>query len=134
MSTRAVYTFKDSLNTFHVYKHWDGHPSGAAHFIEKSLKLTGELTRFEADEFGASFIVANKSGGGDVRLSRSYEDYRNLGYRYEISFKDQSLYVVAYQRLGGEPPFFDDDKDIEYEIIFSGSLNKFKRFALAERE
>ena len=34
MSTRAVYTFIDEHETYHVYKHHDGYPEGAAELIE----------------------------------------------------------------------------------------------------
>jgi hypothetical protein len=30
MSTRALYTTKDDQGEYHVYKHHDGYPSGAA--------------------------------------------------------------------------------------------------------
>lgn len=89
MSTRAVYTFMDNQHNdhreFHVYKHCDGYPSGAIEFIEKSLLYAWELPRFEADEFAASFIVANKIKGGSVYLTSSYEEHSDLVYRYEIS-------------------------------------------------
>lgn len=131
MSTRAVYTFKNTDDTFHVYKHRDGYPSDAALAISKSLKLSWELPRFEPDEFGAAFIAANKLGSGHVRLCHSYEDFDDLSYRYEITFKDGSLNVVAYRRiLGGLT--IDSDEEIQYEIIFSGSLDEFKEFALGK--
>lgn len=69
MSTRALYTFRDADGDYTVFKHWDNYPSGAHEFIAKALAYAWELPRFEADEFAASFIAANKkAGGGDLRL------------------------------------------------------------------
>ena len=33
MGTRAVYSFSDDRETFHVYKHWDGYPENALQYI-----------------------------------------------------------------------------------------------------
>jgi len=63
MSTRAMYTFIDpeSKETHHVYKHYDGYPKGAARWIKAALAYAWPLPRFEADEFAAAFVAANKS-------------------------------------------------------------------------
>jgi hypothetical protein len=66
MSTRAMYTFiepdhKDAKRGFHVYKHHDGYPSGAAEAIEAAQEYAWQLGRFEADEFAAAFVAGNKS-------------------------------------------------------------------------
>jgi hypothetical protein len=74
MSTRGLYTFKDADGAYTVFKHWDNYPIsnsgyGAHRFIANALPFAWELPRFEADEFAASFIAANKKeGGGDLRL------------------------------------------------------------------
>ena len=74
MSTRGLYTFKDADGEYTVFKHWDNYPIsdngyGAYQFIKNALAYAWELPRFEADEFAASFIAANKkAGGGDLRL------------------------------------------------------------------
>jgi hypothetical protein len=90
MSTRGLYTFiDDSDDKFTVFKHWDNYPSGAYDFIQKALSLAWDLPRFEADEFGASFIAANKkAGGGDLRLTNSETtngDVLGVEYHYFIS-------------------------------------------------
>lgn len=88
MSTRAVFTFEDDTESFHVYKHMDGYPSGAAEALVKALALAWPLPRFEADEFGAAFIAANKTEGGNLRLlhtSGGYGAYpADIAYRYLI--------------------------------------------------
>jgi hypothetical protein len=114
MSTRAVYTFIDKDSTFHVYKHHDGYPYGALRFIEKAKDYAFPLPRFEADEFAAAFIAANKvskvskqsvlekkgdieaNQGGGIRLTNSYEGHRDLEFRYEISLVENKLYVTIF--------------------------------------
>lgn len=75
MSTNALIyvveqsgTFENPTKTYAIYKHWDGDPQGVQTMIERALTLAWPLPRFEADEFAASFIAANKTGSGDVRL------------------------------------------------------------------
>jgi hypothetical protein len=60
MSTRAVYTFIEGKERYHVYKHHDGYPKGAAQGITAALSYSWGLPRFEADEFASSFVAANK--------------------------------------------------------------------------
>ena len=105
MGTRGIYKFIDQDSAYYVYKHWDNYPSGAAVFIQNTLKLAWKLPRFEADEFSASFIAANKKEGGGVRLMHELEgDKTNIiaslremwiEYLYEISCKDNKLHIKA---------------------------------------
>jgi len=123
MGTRAVYTFSDNRNTFHVYKHYDGYQSGAAEFFVKALKLAWELPRFEAAEFAAAFaaastaafIAANKTGGGDVYLTTHWDDHGDLAYRYELSqSKNGQLIVRVFENtISG------------YKELFYGRLKDF---------
>ena len=75
MSTNALihivepsYTFDGPETVYTIYKHFDGYPSGVQSMIEDALKIAWPLPRFEADEFAASFVAANKTRSGDVRL------------------------------------------------------------------
>jgi hypothetical protein len=63
MSTRAMYTFRsaDGSEEHHVYVHSDGYPTGAAEKIVAALEYAWPLPRYEADEFAAAFVAANKS-------------------------------------------------------------------------
>jgi hypothetical protein len=63
MSTRACYRFIDpeTAEVVTVYKHSDGYPEGAVCWITRALDFAWTLPRFEADEFAAAFIAANKS-------------------------------------------------------------------------
>jgi hypothetical protein len=101
MSTRAVYTFVDANSEFHVYKHSDGYPRGAAQAIIKALTVAWSLPRYEADDFAASFVSANKTGPGAVRLipSGKFEDVApmDVEYHYVVSpGKGGQLLVTAY--------------------------------------
>jgi len=102
MSTRALYTFIDpeTKETFHVYKHHDGYPEGAKRWIKAALAYAWTLPRFEADEFAAAFVAANKSGGGGVRLQQSGSVYAvappDIEFRYEITLKGRVLQITAF--------------------------------------
>lgn len=61
MSTRSVYIFQDNAGRYAVYKHSDGYPTGAAQSIEKAAEYAWTMPRWEADEFGAAFVAAEKT-------------------------------------------------------------------------
>ena len=98
MSTRAVYTFKDNSGEYSVYKHFDGYPSGAGEALKATLdsKKCWDFPRFEADEFAAAFIAANKTEGGNLRLTNGANTHDDLGYNYIITFKDKNLFIQCY--------------------------------------
>src|SRR5690349_556771 len=92
MSTRALYTFKDENGEYHVYKHHDGYPEGAVQFIAEAQKLAWGLPRFEADEFAAAFVAANKGNcGGSVRLTvgKTWDEAASgdIEYHYVVTAK-----------------------------------------------
>jgi hypothetical protein len=98
MATRAVYTFRDDYNQFHVYKHWDGYPEAALEFIAKAQGYAWDLPRYEAADFAAAFVVANKKpSGGDVYLTTHWESHSDLAFRYLVEFKDGGLEVRTYE-------------------------------------
>jgi hypothetical protein len=87
MSTRAVITFIDERDTFHVYKHHDGYPlseHGVIAAIQKAMPLAWTLPRFEASEFACAFIAANKTRGGGLYLTGHWNQHGDLDYRYEV--------------------------------------------------
>lgn len=105
MSTRAVYSFYDlfdttqtwQVNGYHVYKHHDGYPEGAAFALAKTLENAWELPRFEADEFAASFVASNKSNSGGVRLANSQTSATDIEYAYEVfQSKNGQLILRAF--------------------------------------
>lgn len=121
MGTRAVYSFIDEKDTFHVYKHWDGYPTGAIEFIDNALPYAWTLPRFEAMDFSASFIAGNKSkGGGDVYNTDHWQHHGDLEYRYEITLKDKKLWVKIFEKTYPSRKYnlfdmgFLDDLKIKY--------------------
>ena len=98
MGTRAVYTFIDESDKFSVFKHYDGYPEGAHGFIKEAKKFAWDLPRFDASEFAAAFIKANKNeAGGDVYLTQGPQRHGDLSYRYEISRDNNQLIVKTYE-------------------------------------
>ena len=84
MATRAIYTFKGFGDSHHVYKHYDGYPSGAAQWLEAALELAWELPRYEPDEFAAAFVAANKDRPGGIRLAKSQTAHCDVEFAYVV--------------------------------------------------
>lgn len=118
MSTRAIYGFTDGTLTHWVFVHHDGYPSGAAQKFAAVLnsKRIWQLPRFEADEFAAGFVAANKDGQGSIRLSAGPDSHGDTEYCYVVSQPDERapLQIVAYD--SGTPAG---------NKLFSGFLTKF---------
>jgi len=117
MGTRAVYSFIDERSCVSVYKHWDGYPAQACRFIANALPMAWPLPRFEAEEFAAAFVAANKKGRGDIYLISGPNPPGGLAYRYEIRCPDGRLHVRIYSCASGDSP------------IFEGSLEEVQHFA-----
>ena len=125
MGTRAVYTFIDEDDRHSVYKHWDGYPTQACRFIANALPLAWPLPRFEADEFAAAFVAANKKEAGDIRLTIGPDAYGDLAYLYEIRCRDGRLHVRIDQVGYLAPGFCEAD----YRPLFEGTLEDAQQFA-----
>lgn len=104
MGTRALYFFKDyDADQFHVvYKHWDNYPSGALDFITAARDggLSWPLPRWEADEFAAAFVSANKRECGGIRLRPPSPDVPGAPdccdeYRYVVQSDETGAVWVA---------------------------------------
>lgn len=93
MSAGASFEFKDKYDSYLVYKHCDGYPSGAADSIKGALLYAWELPRFEASEFAAAFIAANKTHGGGNVYCDVKEHSSDVQYRYIITCEDGRLMV-----------------------------------------
>lgn len=140
MSTRALYTFKDERGSYNVYKHHDGYPEGGLEALRRAAGMAWDLPRFEADDFSAAFVAANKRGGGGVDLLPSGEWKEvaplDLEYRYELWFdsKTETLMVAIYSincaKWDVEPPVWKE------RLLFSGcfgaALSKFGIDVLAK--
>ena len=118
MGTRAVYFFEERPENgygrdedcyYGVYKHYDGYPQGAAAHIEDAKAYAWPLPRWEADEFAAAFVAANKNPkGGEVRLLPNFEatsidmlmaDYHWCDFYYIISWDDydKEMFVTIFE-------------------------------------
>lgn len=114
MSTRALFSFKDSDSLITVYKHYDGYPEkrGAYGFIARAVSFAWELPRFEADDFAAAFVAANKKqGGGDIRLlnaDTTNGDVLGIEYEYTITAENDCLRVDCRDLWNSEnlPPVY----------------------------
>jgi len=119
MSTRGAYVFEDASNGVSVYRHSDNYASGAAEAIEKAKSMAWQNPRFEADEFAAAFVAANKDGPGGIRLisgdRNGWMDFaHDLEYVYRVTAIDGRLNVVAFH------VFYNDTW--EMEEIYNGEL------------
>lgn len=132
MSTRTCYRFidrpSDGAEVVTVYKHSDGYPEGAVCWITKALDFAWPLPRFEADEFAAAFIAANKKSAKQrhaeylakaeretdpqikAHLQRSAEDWKPGG-RYALACTGGDLRVVNQPDMDA---FKSYATDIEY--------------------
>lgn len=129
MANPALYTFKDKGGEYHVYKHYDGYPTGALGFIAEAKKLAWDLPRFEADEFAAAFIAANKGeGGGGVRLTIGnawgQAAPSDIEYHYVITCKTGSLHIEAYSANCWDKP--------THTLLNAGPLAMMQIWALKE--
>lgn len=119
MGTRAVFMFfhmNASNDAYSVYKHWDGYPEGAAEFMTKAIPFAWELPRYEACDFAAAFVAANKKKGGDVFMTTGNDAHGDLDYYYEVmpSTRNGQLLIYAYS--------VDNNGE---SLIFEGRLKDF---------
>ena len=129
MSTRACYTFSDQSGDVHVYKHHDGYPyckfnqgeGGGLVWINDAKKFAWPLPRFEADEFAAAFVAANKGVNGDVRLINTPDPWdfsSDSEYWYKVScFYADELFVAVFSVNWWKP------EDPSSELVMEGTLD-----------
>ena len=134
MGTRGVYGFSSNDETYYVYKHWDNYPSGAVDFINKAMEKAWSLPRFEADEFAAAFVVANKGdGGGNVRLSHGPEYHGDIEWYYEIfQAKNGQLIIKAFEMQWDEASINPDFRN--KKPYFYGRFKDFVTFVSKHKE
>ena len=97
MSTSACFTFCDSTEpwtSFHVFKRLDGYPYARGHtgkatgglvWIRNAFQYAWELPRYEAPDFAAAFVAANKRQEGDIQLinhETPWTSHRGCVYQY----------------------------------------------------
>lgn len=117
MGTRSVVTFSGDQNTaFSVYVHWDSYPDGMADMLVSAFAKSWPLPRFEADEFAASFVAANKTGAGTVRLTTGPDAHGDLAYVYEVFTSGRNGQVCIRAKIvGGDEIFYGRLKDFVKE-------------------
>ena len=133
MSTRAIYTFSDKNTApIHVFKHHDGYPyasygkgepleAGGLLWIKKAKELAWELPRFEADEFAASFVAANKTESGGCRLitaEHPWEYASDAEYWYKIKPAVPALDVWV------DVLEVDWSRKLHHNLIMEGALSE----------
>jgi hypothetical protein len=99
MSTRAVITIKDSSESFHVYQHCDGYPAGIADTLQNAVGRAWALPRFEACEFAAALVAANKSGAGNIYLSKGPRFHGDLDYAYIVTVNSSKGLQITVKRV-----------------------------------
>lgn len=117
MSTRALFTFKGEWRgeEYNVYKHMDGYPEGAADQLQKATTKAWAHQRFEASDFAAAYIAANKDHGGDVRVGLPVGRYGDLAYHYVIKEgKEPTMTVYSF-----------DGEEGKKRRIWKGTLRQF---------
>ena len=103
MSTRAVFTFKDPENQAHIYSHGDGYPTGAVELLQNALRSgkVWPLPRFEAVEFSAGFVAANKTGFGGIRILKSRRAISDVEYGYSVCRKTSGEILLTVSTIDG---------------------------------
>lgn len=111
MGTRAVFTISDYSGSYHLYVHHDGCFSGVCDYITYTLKMSWRLPRFEADEFAAAMIAANKIGSGSWRISSGPNNHHDLDYTYVIEQADNGQLIIRAESTDGNEKFYGRVKD-----------------------
>ena len=131
MSTRACYRFfplngpNDWPGVVTVYKHHDGYPSGAAKAIEATLPHAWPLPRFEADEFAAGFVRANKKSPEDFAVEC---DQQAAGYDALDKPEDAKWARERAEKYRTDPGYRSSCGG-EIRIVPYEGLDAYKRFA-----
>tara|TARA_R100000656_G_scaffold17391_1_gene16303 strand:+ start:670 stop:1098 length:429 start_codon:yes stop_codon:yes gene_type:complete len=140
MSTRACYTFSDQSGDVHVYKHHDGYPyckfpqgeGGGLVWINDAKKFAWPLPRFEADEFAAAFVAANKvTPTGGVRLINTPDPWdfsSDSEYWYKVSCVDGELFVAVFSVDWWKP------EDPSSKLVMEGTLDSLLGQQRAKKE
>lgn len=126
MSTRSVITFYDHAsgprNLFHIYKHSDGYPYGK-HGIVQAIKNAEDyawpLPRFEAGEYAAAFVAANKEGLPDA-TKRQRDSHKNMPDIYHSLDTPEGQRQMRHS-IGGNiylttGPDAHSDREYEYRV------------------
>jgi hypothetical protein len=129
MSTRACYRFipengpNDFPGVVTVYKHRDGYPKGAARAIEAAIPYAFPLPRFEADEFAAAFVRANKKNADDY--ARDYE----ISATETADPEKKAVCLSVAEHYRSEKAYRESVQGGEVRLVPFEGLDAYQRFA-----
>jgi len=120
MGTKAAIKFTDEHGAQAiVYTQYDGDPRGIQQKLQAAIKsgLVWPLPRFEADEFAAGFIAANKKYSGGIRMLSTMSDLW-CDFMYIVNLNGNLGEVIIGHHNG-----YDELDRPEYVFGWSGSLS-----------
>lgn len=121
MGTRCLVSFIDNRQTVNIYQHSDGYPDGVSGPIAAAVKFAWQLPRFEACDFSAAFVAANKTRGGHIYIYDGGDPIvaapGDLAYRYEVRCVAETLQITAFK------------VNADAAEIFKGTLEQFTAWA-----
>ena len=103
MATRGIITFCDGNECIPVYQHWDCYPSVIVDQLEAAKEYAWPLPRFEANDFAAAYVAANKpKGGGDIRITGGSGYLNTDAYviRFDKALNEFTLNGTPLSQLG----------------------------------
>ena len=133
MGTRGLYRFIEEHHdselpdkTITIYSQYDNYPEGALEFIKNTLSNAWELPRFEADEFSAAFVSANKDKEGGYRIIEACEGIPalttyNVGEEYIYDIK----LVTKKSSSEGDTTFYSNDITVTCYDVYSDNKPLF---------
>lgn len=91
MGINAVVTFIDANNVCDVYVHGNAYPENINQMIENAKEYAFKFPRFEASDFAAAFIAANKTkGGGNIYFG---DEDMEVDYSYTVSVRQNKFRI-----------------------------------------
>lgn len=140
MGTRAVITFKDDRNEFHVYQHNDGDPVGMLDNLMRAKGTAWPLPRFDADQFAACYVHAGIQsyienfnrmgrpfepglGNGGMRLTKGRGDHFDLEWAYVVQIAKRTLWIDVFLMKGPKAT-----------MDWTGDLDAFSGYVLGLKE
>lgn len=122
MGTKAAIKFTDENGAQAiVYTQYDGDPRGIQQKLQATIKseLVWTLPRFEADEFAAGFIAANKKYSGGIRVLSNIDDLW-CDFLYVVNF-NSNLGEIGV--TVGHCKGYDELDRPEYVFMWDGRLS-----------
>lgn len=100
MTAPAIISVTDAQGEWNVYLASDGTPLPALEGLRRALGKTWALPRFDAADFAAAYVAANKQSGGDmwfINRATSWKTHCPPGieWRYIVSVRHGNIHVVV---------------------------------------